>query len=81
MYFPPNGQQTMSGTLKTTEIRGNFFQEIKLKINHIVTRILVSLRYIMGSGFDSLIYWMSHVVTTVRCYTFKIAVPMAHKQL
>jgi hypothetical protein len=29
----------------------------------------------MGSGFDNSIYWiLSHVVTTIRYYTFKIAV-------
>jgi hypothetical protein len=31
MYFPSNGQETMSGTLKMTKIKGQFFQEIKLK--------------------------------------------------
>jgi hypothetical protein len=39
-------------------------------------------QYVMGSGFDNSIYWMiSHVVTTLRYYTFKIAVTMTHQQL
>jgi hypothetical protein len=34
----------------------------------------------MVSRFDNLIYWIiSHVVTSMRYYTFKIAVFMTHK--
>jgi hypothetical protein len=36
----------------------------------------------MGSGFDNSIYWIiSHVVTTIRYYTFTIAVSMTHNYI
>jgi hypothetical protein len=36
----------------------------------------------MGSGVDNSIYWIiSHIVTTIRYYTFKTAVCRTHNQL
>jgi hypothetical protein len=52
------------------------------RYEYIVACMLVTRQYIMDSGLDNSIYWIiSHVVTTIRYYTFEIAASMTHKHL
>jgi hypothetical protein len=55
---------------------------VAITINNIVSCLLVTRQYVMGSEFDNSIYWIiSHAIITIRYYTFTTAVSMTRELL